>query len=91
MNRRELITGLVSFVMAPAVVRASSLMIGHGERYFLWKYSLPLLPDPFGPLSFEKYLGPNGNLYKGTWTFFGKTKNIYSDEQINFRKEEYSY
>ena len=88
MDRRNLITGLIFLVTAPAIVRASTLMRGSGERYFFWQFRAPLLPDPFKPEEFASCLGPNGRPYVGTWTFFGKDKNIYSDEQVAFRKEE---
>ena len=65
-----------------------------GDRYFVWEWSSPLLPNPLREdlntaERWATYIGPNGQLYKGTWTFFGKHRNIYSDEQIAFRKEEY--
>lgn len=90
MNRRKLITGLVAFAAAPAIVRASSLMQIRGDRYFFWEMSLPLLPPIVSkPVDWAQYTGPNGQIYKGTWTFFGKDRNIYSDETVAFRKEEY--
>lgn len=94
MNRRELITGLFSLLAAPAVVRVSSLMPGHGERFFFWDYECPLLPDlyhfePGNEALLKAFLSPSGNTYKGVWTFFGKDRNIYSDQQVAFRKEEY--
>lgn len=101
MHRRALITGLTALIAAPAVVRASSLMPIKGERYFVWQYRCPILPDigwrweqAFkAGISFDDYardtLGPNGRPYEGTWTFFGKDRNIYTDEQIAFSKREY--
>lgn len=101
MNRRKLLTGLISFVAAPAIVRAATLMPIAGETYRIWRWECPLLPDPllFGPpkpdaaLSvaemMKPYLGPSGRLFRGTWTFFGKTGNIYSDEMVAFSKVEY--
>lgn len=94
MDRRKLLTGLASLIVAPAIVRASSLMPISGERYFIWQKSMPLLPPILGnwesaELIRQNYLGPNGQLYEGTWTFFGKDHNIYSDEQIAFSKREY--
>lgn len=97
MERRALITGLAALIAAPAIVRAGSLMPIKGERYFTWEYSCPLLPDPwwFGGLGVERRqdlidgcFGPNGGLYIGKWTMFGKDRNIYSDQIINFRKIE---
>lgn len=89
MNRRSLITGLISFVAAPAIVRAESLMRVTGETYRIWQHSSPLLPDILRGESMERYLGPHKRLYRGTWTFFGKNHNIYSDQMIAFTREEY--
>ena len=95
-TRRGLIVGLAAVLAAPAIVRASSLMPIRGDVYRFWEWSCPMLPDPSAfsqPDYREKlrglYFGPNGRLYKGTWTFFGKDHNIYSDEQVGFFKEEY--
>lgn len=96
MNRRSLITGLVSLVAAPAIVRADALMRVAGERYFVWQKTLPLLPNILRCAESEAAIkaemaasfGPNGGLYYGTWTYFGKDRNIYSDEVIHFRKWE---
>lgn len=95
MNRRQLITGLVSLVAAPAIVRAESLMPISGEVYRIWEYTCPILPDPrwFNEPRRQDLIdgcwAPNGGVYKGVWTFFGKGRSIYSDEQIGFRKVEY--
>lgn len=92
MNRRSLITGLISLVAAPAIVRASALMPISGDTYRIWQHSCPMLPDILAAYSedfMKDHLGPNGRLYKGTWTFFGKNRNIYSDEVIAFSREEY--
>lgn len=94
MNRRALLTGLVSLVAAPAIVHANSLMQLRGDIYHLWEWHCPILP----PLSSgadilmnrAAYLGPHGRFYRGTWTFFGKTHNIYGDKEVAFRKEEYA-
>jgi len=71
-----------------------------GERYVRWQYQAPLLPDIGwrweraynAGISFAEYskpwVGPNGGCYIGTWTFFGKHRNIYADEQIAFSKIE---
>lgn len=103
MNRRQLITGLISLVAAPAIVRAGSLMPISGDRYFVWQWRSPILPDIGGAwqsafekgVSFADYskpcMGPNGHIQEGTWTFFGKDRNIYSDEQIGFSKRELDY
>lgn len=102
MNRRQLITGLVALVAAPAIVRAESIMQISGDRYFVWQYRCPILPDlarwPDAyarGVKFDDYakssLGPNGRFCEGTWTFFGKDRNIYSDEQIGFSKRELDY
>jgi len=94
-SRRSLITGLVAFVAAPAIVRAESLMKVTGDRYFFWQYRWPLLPPIRETDSVDyvldrvRYFGPNGRLYEGTWTFFGKDRNIYSDDVIAFSKQEY--
>lgn len=101
MNRRALLTGLASLVAAPALVRASSLMPISGEVYRIWQYSMPILPPIDGipwsdnvatqaKLIRDQYLGPNGRLYEGTWTYFGKHHNIYSDKVIAFEKREYA-
>lgn len=100
MNRRSLITGLAALIAAPALVRATSLMPISGDTYRVWQWVAPILPPiegiPWGDsiatqaeLIRRQYLGPNGQLYEGTWTLFGKTNNIYSDEQIAFSKVEY--
>jgi hypothetical protein len=63
-----------------------------GDVYRIWRYHCPLFPDvlaAYGEDSMSGYLGPNGRLYKGTWTFFGKAHNIYSDQVIDFSQEEY--
>jgi hypothetical protein len=63
-----------------------------GETYRFWQFSLPLLPafDRAAWDATEDYLGPNGRFYRGTWTFFGKTRSVYSDELISFSKNEYA-
>lgn len=102
MDRRKLITGLAALIAAPAIVRAGSLMPISGDRYFVWQYRSPMFPDLMRwPAMYEKgvsfkdhcapYLGPKGHFYEGTWTFFGKDRNIYSDEQIAFSKRELDY
>lgn len=97
MDRRKLITGLSALIATPAIVRASSLMPIKGERYFTWTYTCPILPNIewFGGPGIEPRqdlidacLGPNGRLYIGTWTFFGKSRNVYSDQVISFHKTE---
>jgi hypothetical protein len=91
MNRRSLLTGIVSLVAMPSIVRADSLMALRGDVYRIWQCRLPLLPDPLAAHSADwmtKCIGPNGGLYQGTWTFFGKDRNIYSDEVIAFSKRE---
>lgn len=98
-QRRALISGLASILAAPAIVRADGLMKVTGERYFFWKKSLPLLPDirrGFATIfeanaAFESVMSPNGRFYKGTWTYFGKTGNIYTDEVVSFTKREYPF
>lgn len=88
MNRRKLITGLISLVAAPAIVRAETLMPITGETYRFWTYSQPVLP-PIERANQEQwliakgYIGPNGRFYRGTWEFFGKG-NIYTDQQVGF-------
>lgn len=92
MNRRSLITGSLSFLAAPAIVRAGSLMPIRGDVYRFWEWRMPLLPPiPYSDynLDHDSYRGPNGRLYEGIWTFFGKDRNIYSDAPINFEKREY--
>lgn len=97
MQRRSLITGLISLVAAPAIVRADTLMKLTGERYFFWKISMPLLPDiragfetsEAANIAFREVMSPRGLFYEGTWTFFGKNKNVYSDECVSFTKQEY--
>ncbi len=92
MDRRGLITGLVSFLAAPAIVRAETLMRVRGEIYRMWGYTCPLLPPIVETPPYDipaKWLGPNGRLYEGKWTFFGKTNNIYTDECVAFSKREY--
>lgn len=99
MERRQIITGLAAILAAPALVRADSLMKLRGDSYLLWGYECPILP----PLTFyeraynegvpveefcKPYVGPHGGYYMGTWTFFGKTHNIYTDEQVSFTKYE---
>lgn len=94
MDRRQLITGLVSLIAAPAIVRADSLMQIKGDRYFYWEWSCPILPsvDWYHPVMRQDLIdtcfGPNGRPYIGTWTFFGKDRNIYSDKEVGFRKVE---
>lgn len=95
MDRRRLITGLVSLVAMPAVVRAETLMRVRGDRYFFWDYRCPMLPDVrwYDPDSrrddlIDACFGPNGRPYIGVWTHFGKRRNIYSDEVVAFRKFE---
>lgn len=99
-QRRGLIAGLAAVLAAPAIVRAENLMPIKGERYFFWDYTCPILPDPwwFGGLGAERRqdlidecFGPNGGLYIGTWTFFGKERNIYAcGDPVSFRKHESS-
>jgi hypothetical protein len=92
MNRRNLIVGLVSFLAAPAIVRAGSLVRVSGDIYKLWDFTCPLLPPivETPPYDIPKgWLGPNGRLQEGTWTFFGKTRNIYPDKCVAFSKREY--
>lgn len=93
MNRRKLITGLIAFAAAPAIVKASNLMPIRGDRYFVWEWRCPILPaihpGAARPVDTAGCFGPNGRLNEGIWTFFGKDRNIYSDEQIAFRKQEY--
>lgn len=92
MNRRSLVTGLISLIAAPAIVRAEGLMQVTGDRYFFWQHSLPLLPSfDLHPDKWDRsaYVGPNGRLYEGTWTLFGKDRNIYSDKVVSFSKQEY--
>lgn len=97
LQRRTLITGLVSLLAAPAIVRASSLMPVSGDIYRVWEYALPLMPPIHWPSVDEKwvwpsaYKDPNGHVWKGVWTFFGKHRNIYADEQIAFRKEQFEW
>lgn len=93
MNRRSLLTGLASLIVAPAIVRADSLMQLRGDIYHLWEWHCPILPPMLPGMTRadldNHLLGPNGRLYRGTWTFFGKDRNIYSDKEVAFRKEEY--
>jgi len=96
LTRRGLISGLAALVAAPAIVRAQTLMPISGDTYRIWKWKCPLLPpiiDFHGDSAaldshMRSYLGPNGGLYEGTWTFFGKTGNIYADQEIAFSKVE---
>lgn len=92
-NRRTLVTGFASLLAAPAIVRAESLMPISGDIYRVWEWRSPILPDPLrwndGASYMSQFRGPNGRLYEGIWTFFGKDHNIYSDKQIAFRKVEY--
>ena len=91
MKRRALITGLVSLIAAPAIVKASALMQIKGDHYFFWHWRSPILPNiglGIEAINWKNYVGPNGGYYEGTWTFFGKDHNIYSDEQIAFSKCE---
>lgn len=50
LNRRGLITGLISFVAAPAIVRAASLMPVKADKYKLTLQGIELVfdrePDP---------------------------------------------
>ena len=99
-NRRRLITGIAALIAAPAVVRASVLMPVSGDVYRVWEWRCPILPDigqrweeaHANGIKFKdwstQFLSPNGNVYQGIWTFFGKDQNIYSDEEIGFRKIE---
>lgn len=91
MNRRSLITGLASLIVAPAIVRAPSLMRVSGDVYRFWEFRCPLLPGiGLGqPIHWPDYTGPNGRPYQGRWTFFGKDHNIYSDKVVSFEKVEY--
>jgi hypothetical protein len=103
MNRRTILTGFAALIAAPALVRAESLMPIKGDRYFFWEYRCPLLPDIGARweaaynsgVSFDEYAkswtGPNGGYYEGTWTFFGKDRNIYSDQRVGFTKREMIY
>lgn len=103
MDRRGLITGLIAFAAAPAIVRAESLMPVKGDRYFTWDYTAPIFPDLGGPwerafnagISVKEYVkpwvGPNGGFYEGTWTFLckrGERRSIWSNEEIGFSKQE---
>ena len=91
-ERRGLLTGIVATLCAPSIVRAESLMRIAGERYRVWGFSCPLLPPAeaaYNPALWDKYLGPTRRLQFGTWTFFGKTGNIYTDNVIDFVKREY--
>lgn len=94
MHRRALITGIASLLVAPAIVRATSLMPIKGDIYRFWTATAPLLPPiealgPDGKLDWGPYLGPTGRFSRGVWTFYGKHRNSYLDEQVAFRKEEY--
>ncbi|MDB5656119.1 MAG: hypothetical protein JWQ94_3732 [Tardiphaga sp.] len=88
MNRRSILTGVASIICAPAIVKASGLMKVTGDTYRFWQHSLPLLPDINQP-AIGDWLGPNGHVYIGTWTLFGKDRNIYSDEVVGFTKAEF--
>lgn len=101
MNRRSMLVGLASIIAAPSIVHAGNLMSVRGDIYRVWQYRMPLLPPIDGvpwsdsvattaQLIRDQYLGPNGRLYEGTWTLFGKTRNIYGDEVIAFHKREYA-
>lgn len=88
-SRRGLIAGFAALIAAPAIVKAESLMRVNGDIYRVWKCSWPLFPPITDePVVSDKYFGPNGRLYVGTWTFFGKYYNIYDDEVIAFTKRE---
>lgn len=96
MNRRSLLTGGISFLAMPAIVRASALMPVRGDVYEFWRYKLPLFPplpifDNDSKFSTEGYLGPNGRLFQGTWTFFSKKghRSIY-DPEVSFSKQEFA-
>lgn len=100
LSRRSILVGAAASLAAPAVVRAASLMPIRGDVYKFWSHSAPLLPpfplDPTWPGLTEwkrqyesRYLGPNGRLFKGTWTYYGKNHNIYSDELVSFERNEY--
>lgn len=96
MNRRSLITGAIALIAMPAVVRVSALAHVPGNLYELWDWKSPILPalpifDNDPPFSMEGYLGPNGRLYEGTWTFFSKkAKHSIYDQQVSFSKQEYA-
>lgn len=93
LSRRGLFTGLGALIVSPAVVRAESLMRVAGDTYRFWQISVPILPPlietPDIDAHIKRYLGPNGYCYVGTWTYFGKTHNVYSDECVSFTKREY--
>lgn len=94
LQRRKLITGLISLVAAPSIVRAASLMPVKGDVYRFWTYTIPMLHDPLGDLSnaaLASYFGPNNRLFDGIWTLFGKDHNIYSDKVVAFEKRESIY
>lgn len=90
--RRGFVAGIGVLFAAPAIVRAESLMRLSGYTYRIWQYRCPILPPIIEvddvDAHIRRYLGPNGHIYEGTWTFFGATGNIYSDEQIAFTKRE---
>lgn len=94
MNRRALLIGAGAALAMPAIVRAAALMRVPGDVYHLWASKMPLLPAlPLfdnASIDWTRYLGPNGRLYEGTWTFFSKKgrESIY-DPQVSFSRREY--
>ena len=78
-SRRSLITGLVSFLAAPAVVRAASLMPVKALRPALTFQGVPILFDDMIPLQELMWSG-----YR--WWITGKDNIIHyepiSDEQF---------
>lgn len=96
LSRRGLIVGLGALLAAPAIARPTSLMRLAGERYYLHQHSCPILPDilrmPESGMTVEEfcapYFGPNGGIYRGTWTYFGKHNSVWLDEVIAFDRVE---